>query len=86
VGKAHVGSVTEYPANVPAYRFKFYCEGCQYQSYQETRESAEAVMAAHQKQYSYVQTTSVVSPVVSVVTPVATVPVSSPSTVSEKVK
>lgn len=50
----HKGTVTEYPLNTPAHRFKYHCDGCQWQSHQETRESAEAIGAQHREQFGYV--------------------------------
>ena len=54
-GTNHFGVVTEYPANVLAYKFKFYCEDCHFQSYQETRALAITAGKQHQAQFGYTQ-------------------------------
>ena len=62
----HVGTVEEFPMNLPAYRWKFTCAKCHWQSYQETKASAEAIGASHQRQYgSGTPQTEVAVPVLS---------------------
>lgn len=50
----HVGTVEEFPKNLPAYRWKFTCTKCHWQSYQETKASAVAIGASHQSQFGNV--------------------------------
>jgi hypothetical protein len=40
--------------NLPAYRWKFTCTKCHWQSYQETKASAVAIGASHQSQFGNV--------------------------------
>ena len=54
----HEGKITEYKMNTPAYRFKYVCGGCQWQSYQPTLKTADEIGKQHQSQFTPSETTS----------------------------